>query len=40
MIGAVAFFFLFFQKSIDGLNDFGTEPLKPYLPQVECEEEK
>ena len=40
MIGAVAFFFLFFQKSIDGLNEFGTEPLKPYLPQVEWKEEK
>jgi uncharacterized membrane protein YhaH (DUF805 family) len=35
VIGAAAFFFLFFQKGEDGLNEYGSEPLKPYLPQIE-----
>ena len=35
VIGAAALFFLFFQKSEDGPNEYGTEPLKPYLTQVE-----
>ncbi len=35
IIGAAAFFFLFFQKGEDGLNEYGSEPLKPYLPQIE-----
>lgn len=34
IIGAAAGFFLFFQKSEVGLNEHGSEPLKPYLPQV------
>jgi len=40
IIGAAAFFFLFFQKSDEGLNEFGTEPLKPYSTQVEWKEEQ
>lgn len=40
VIGAAAFFFLFFQKSVEGLNEFGSEPLKPYLPQIQWKEEK
>ena len=38
MIGAAAFFFLFFQKSEEGLNEHGSEPLKPYLPQIEWQD--
>lgn len=37
VIGAAALFFLFFQKSEVGLNECGSEPLKPYLPQIEQE---
>ena len=35
VVGAAGLFFLFFQKSEVGLNECGTEPLKPYLPQIE-----
>lgn len=35
IIGAAALFFLFFQKGEDGLNEYGSKPLKPYLPQIE-----
>lgn len=35
IIGAAGLFFLFFQKGEEGLNEYGTEPLKPYLPQIE-----
>ena len=35
ILGAAAFFFLFFQKGNEGVNPYGTEPLKPYQPQIQ-----
>lgn len=39
IIGSAAVFFLFFQKSEVGLNEHGTEPLEPYLPQIGWQQE-
>lgn len=38
MIGAVAFFFLFFQKGDEDINEYGTVPLMPYQPQIEWDQ--
>lgn len=40
IIGLAAFFFLLIQKGDEGLNAYGTEPLKPYAPQIEWHQEE
>lgn len=35
ILGAAAFFFLFFQKGDEGVNPHGTEPFKPCQPQIQ-----
>ena len=39
-IGVIVGLYVLFMPGDEGLNDYGTEPLKPYKPQVEWEIEE
>ena len=39
-IGRIFSLYVLFMKGFEGLNQYGTEPLKPYKPQVEWDIEE